>query len=111
MPNRGYTLVPPLALLLFPIGKAAKCYHLSSVLNCSSSPHTQSFLNIAKLHYLTQYLYSVLFRLHTMNNTPIPIITLLEQKYLNRGKLDALLQKEFGSDYSVKVSSQWSGLV
>ena len=40
-----------------------------------------------------------------MNNTPISIVTLLEHKYLNRGKLDALLQKEFGSEYSVKVSS------
>ena len=35
----------------------------------------------------------------------MPTITNVEMRYLNRDKLDALLKREFGNDYGVKVLS------
>lgn len=34
----------------------------------------------------------------------MPVSTILETRYLLRDKLDALLRKEFGCDFNVKVS-------
>ena len=40
----------------------------------------------------------------------MPASTMLEARYLLRDKLDALLRKEFGSDFKVKVRYQWRRL-